>query len=131
MPTDRERRATFADKLESLINDSPKTQQKIAFELNYDNQNIITMFKKGTTRVPLAKVVPFAQTLGTDPAALIRQWFETYMPEALTVIEQHMGMVLSGPEKTWVMGLRKTFPNGAPTFDTRLGAPIKEALKDL
>ena len=49
---DRALRDVFTAKLERLINDSDKSQVKLAEELGYDNQNMITMIKQGKTRVP-------------------------------------------------------------------------------
>ena len=56
---------------------------EIARDLGYENSNVITMFKRGTTRVPLEKVVPLALAVGEGPGMLLRHWFEAYMPEAL------------------------------------------------
>ena len=57
--------------------------------------NIISMFKSGETRVPLAKVPALARALGLDAAILLREWFAAYEPEALPVIEMHF----AGPSR--------------------------------
>ena len=88
--TDRALRDAFAARLERLINDSDKSQIRMAEELGYDNQNMITMFKQGKTRVPLEKVVPLARALDVDPSALIQAWFTAYMPAALASIEPYI-----------------------------------------
>ncbi len=87
---DRALRDVFTAKLERLINDSDKSQAKLAEELGYDNQNMITMIKQGKTRVPLEKVVPLARALGVNPSMLIQAWFTAYMPAALASIEPYM-----------------------------------------
>lgn len=87
---DRALRDVFTAKLERLINDSDKSQVKLAEELGYDNQNMITMIKQGKTRVPLEKVVPLARALGVNPSMLIQAWFTAYMPAALASIEPYM-----------------------------------------
>lgn len=87
---DRALRDAFSAKLERLINDSDKSQVKLSEELGYENQNMITMFKQGKTRVPLEKVVPLARALGVDPSALVQAWFTAYMPAALASIEPYM-----------------------------------------
>jgi transcriptional regulator with XRE-family HTH domain len=88
--TDRALRDVFSARLERLINDSDKSQIRMAEELGYDNQNMITMFKQGKTRVPLEKVVPLARALGVNPTALIQAWFTAYMPAALASIEPYI-----------------------------------------
>ena len=72
------------------IKESGKTQAEIACLLGYDNPNVITMFKKGPTRLPLPKVVPFALSVGGDPARLLRMWFEAYEPDALPHIMEYL-----------------------------------------
>ena len=122
--TARERRNDFAALLETHINASTMTQMDLAKKLGYDNPNIITMFKKGSTRVPLDKVAPLATALELDPAALLRLWFETFLPEALPALDEHMGMALTRAEKSWVTGLRDTFKT-VPPYDKRMGKELK------
>ncbi len=55
---------TFVVEIERLVNESEKTQTDIADQIGYTNQNMITMFKRGVTRVPEDKVVPLAIALG-------------------------------------------------------------------
>jgi hypothetical protein len=124
---DYERKMAFAAKLDRLINESPKSQAEIARDMEYEKQNIITMFKSGQTRVPLNKIVPLARSLGYDPAELIQDWFKTYLPDALGDIETYMGMIVGAAEKSWIMNLRKLFPERVPFFDSKVGDLIKEA----
>ena len=124
------KRAAFAAKLEQLINDSDKSQIQMARDIGYDNQNIITMIKRGTTRIPLEKVAALARSLGVDPALMIRDWFAAYMSEALPDIEECVGLILTSSEKSWVRGLRKQF-SPVPPLDTRLLPIIEDSLKAL
>jgi hypothetical protein len=118
------RRNRFAALIEEQINASEKTQIDLARELGYENPNIITMFKKGTTRVPLDKVAPLARALDLDSGELLRQWFATFYPDALPEIEKHLGPVLTRAEKTWVWGLRRRL-GAVPAFDERWGELIE------
>ena len=62
------KRMAFAAMLEEAINDpSAPKQVELANKLGYTNGNVLTMFKRGTTRLPLDKVVPMAQALSKDP----------------------------------------------------------------
>jgi hypothetical protein len=86
-------RPTFARHIEALINDSPKTQSQISLEMGYEKPNMITMIKKGTTRVAFVKVPALADALGVDKAALLRLWFTDYEPEMLQILEDNPGVL--------------------------------------
>lgn len=65
-----------------------KTQREVAQELGYEHPNIITMFKKGHTRVPLAKAGSFAKVLDVDPVRFFKLLLREYAPETLSAIEE-------------------------------------------
>lgn len=78
---------SVADFLTTMITASGKTQKEIATELGYDNPNIITMFKQGSTRLPLTKVGPMAIALDVDPLELFRLALGEYAPDTLIAID--------------------------------------------
>lgn len=119
----------FVRYLDRLINISPKTQNQIAQEVGYDKSNIITMLKQGTTRLPLERVPAMARALQQDPAEMLRLWMRDYMPEALVVIEDTLGMAMSKNERSWVANLRKLSPGGLPAWNNKLGEQIKKAIE--
>ena len=92
--------------------------------MGYENQNIITMFKKGTTRVPLEKVISLAEILGEDPAEMLREWFDAYEPGTLPRIELYTGTLLTANEASWIRSLRKALGN-VPPFESRWSEPIR------
>lgn len=123
------RRDRFVAKLEEAINEAEMTQSELARRLGYDNANIITLFKKGNTRVPLDKVVRIANILSLDPAELLREWFMAYDPEAFDSIESVMGgPFLTHAERSWVRGLRR-FLETPPIFDHRWGDALAKLVK--
>lgn len=67
---------------------SGKTQREIAQELGYENSNVITMFKQGLTKVPLAKAGSMAKALGVDPVFFFKLLLREYAPETLEAIEE-------------------------------------------
>jgi hypothetical protein len=89
-------RNAFQQKVRELLNKTDKSQIEIARALGYPNANIITMFKKGTTRIPAEKIVSLALALGQDPALMLREWICAYMPKILPVIDTYL-IPRSGP----------------------------------
>ena len=118
-------RNRFVTRLEKAINGSAKTQFEMAEALGYTNANIMTMFKKGTTRVPLEKVSILARELDIDPAELMRDWLATYMPDALPSLEELIGSPLSRSERSWITGLRKALGR-VPPYDDRWADDLKK-----
>src|SRR6202051_1152482 len=57
-----------------------KTQREIAQEAGYETPNIISMIKRGESRVPLEKIPLLAKALGVDPAHMFRLAMEQYWP---------------------------------------------------
>ena len=86
---------TVARFIEQQIAISGKSQKAIAAECGYTNSNMITMFKQGTTKVPLDKVAAMAAALGADPRYLLRLAMSEYLPEAWALIGRIMGLSVS------------------------------------
>ena len=82
---------TVAEYVKSQLALCGKSQREIAAEIEYANPNIITMFKLGTTKIPIAKIGALAKALGVDPAFLLRMAMSEYMPEAWQEIQTVMG----------------------------------------
>lgn len=90
---------TVAEYLTQKIAESGKTQQVIAEECGFDSPNIITMFKKGDTRLPLNRVEQLAKALDVDAAHLLRLVMLEYMPRTWDSIEWTMkGTILTAAE---------------------------------
>jgi transcriptional regulator with XRE-family HTH domain len=120
----RTKRDRFAARLEKAINDSELTQLELARRLGHPNANMITMFKKGTTRLPPEKVAPMALALHIDPGELLRAWFEAYDPAVLPAIEEYLGLLLSSAESSWIRGLRRCL-GAVPQYDDGWSGGIK------
>lgn len=92
-----------------------KTQKSIAEALGYDKPNIIVMFKKGDTKLPVTKVPALAKELGVDPMHLLRMTLSEYTPEILAVIESLSGTFISANErelvKLWRRATKETDPS--------------------
>src|SRR4051812_12146159 len=68
-----------------------KTQRQIAAAAGYDKPNILSMFKRGDTKIPIDKVPALAKALEVDVAHLFRLVVETHWPTVLPVIEEIFG----------------------------------------
>lgn len=79
-------RDQFCSTISDAIDRCAKTQVQIARELGYRQSNFVTMLKKGRNRVPHGKVHDLALSLGLDPDALVRSWFEAYQPNAVAFL---------------------------------------------
>ena len=70
----------------SAVRKSDKTQATIAAELDI-NANLITMFKQGRTRVPVARAADIAKSLGINEVNFVRLVLEEHHKDVLRAIE--------------------------------------------
>ena len=82
---------TVAKYIEQQLVLCDRPQKDVAADCGYENANVITMFKSGTTKVPVAKVPVLAKALGVDVVYLFRLVISEYMPEAWEVMETIFG----------------------------------------
>jgi hypothetical protein len=129
MSTTAAQRSSFPRRLDDAIHLSDLTDEQFAQQLGYTNANIITLFRKGMTRLPLDKVVPTARLLGLHPGELLREWFLAYFPVGLMDIEEQMGPILTAEEKSWITGLRRHLKL-VPRFDDVWGPAIKTTVQE-
>lgn len=87
-------------------------QKEIAKELGYDKPNIITMFKQGSTKVPLNKIAPLARILGIDAVHLLRMAMLEYQPETWHVLEQIMGRQVVTDSEAFIVDLVRQAAGG-------------------
>jgi transcriptional regulator with XRE-family HTH domain len=91
-----------------------KSQREIAADAGYDKPNILSMFKRGETKVPLDKVPALARALNVDPAHLFRLALEQQMPEVAKIIGDIFGNTVSANEFEIVEAIRKVSKNTDP-----------------
>jgi transcriptional regulator with XRE-family HTH domain len=75
-----------------------KNQREIAAEIGYDKPNMISMFKRGETKVPIEKIPALAKALHVDSAHLFRLAMEQYWPEMHEAVHQAIGNVVTENE---------------------------------
>ncbi len=80
-------RTTVADFIADRLAVSDKTQREIAQECGFEHPNIITMFKNGSTKLPIKRIGALAKALDADPAHLLRLVMLEYLPDTWQCIE--------------------------------------------
>lgn len=90
----------------SAVRNSPKSQAEIAAELSI-NANLITMFKQGRTKVPVARASELAISLGLQEQEFVRLVLEEYHAEVLEVIEKAFVLSTSPEENDAFKKARK------------------------
>ena len=114
-----------ADYLAQQITLCGKSQRDIAFEVGYENANIITMMKQGHTKIPIVKVGAFARALEVDPAYLLRLVCMEYMPETWAAIEDALdGPILTRNERLFIQEYRRRTGNTDPIPPIRSEAAL-------
>ena len=90
---------SVAEYIDWQVNLCGKSQKQIAEEAGFPKPNIITMFKQGTTKVPLEKIGKLAKALEVDPVHLLKLCLREYLPDTDAEIENIFGQpVLSQNE---------------------------------
>ena len=85
------------------------------FKIGYDNSNVITMFKTGSTKLPLNTVGPIARALGVDPVYLLRLTFREYYPETFDAVERCLQTtILTANERMLIDAFRRATPDCDP-----------------
>jgi hypothetical protein len=116
-----------AARISALLEVSDRTQPQIAQELGYNRANIISMFKTGTTKVPINKLGPLAVALNADPGHMVRLGLETYYPETYAAIKEYLGPIISPHEEEILAVIRKA----SKESDPKLTPAIREGLQKL
>jgi len=88
------RRTTVAEFIADRLAESDKTQREIAQECGFEHPNIITMFKNGSTKLPVNLIGALAKALDVDPAHLLRLVMLEYLPETWQCVEELMQSTL-------------------------------------
>ncbi len=113
----------FHTVLANLIDASPLTQTEIATRLGYDRPNLITMFKQGSTKVPVNRIGPLARILDVDAMWLLRRALREYSPDLWEALEETLGPRVTANELEILGALRVATDDANP----RLNGPAAKA----
>ena len=103
-----------------------KTQAEIAEEVGFVNPNMVTMLKKGATKLPIDRVPALAKALESDPALLLRLALEqSEGSTAAAAIFEIIGQPITKNEMAWIMEIREASGDTDPRLTSRAGAAIR------
>jgi transcriptional regulator with XRE-family HTH domain len=116
-----------AQMLAKAIDESGLTQREIADRVGFKHANMITMMKRGLTRVPLDRVPALAQTLGLDQTRFLLVAIEEYHQGVYEVLSDTLGLPFSDAEQ----GLVVMFRIASLRTEIELDGPFRKALEGL
>lgn len=121
---------TVADYIGAQLSHLPqgKTQKSVAEALGYSKPNIIVMFKKGDTKLPINKISALSRELGVDPLHLLRMTLAEYTPEILESIETIAGAFISANERDLLSMWRKATKETDPKISLQEHTAALDAL---
>jgi len=119
--------AAFLDKHISAVAHK-KTQRQIAAEVGWNRPNMVSMIKRGTTRVPWSSVPALAAAIEADPAELFRLAVEDYWPDAHRAAEHIFGTIVSANERELLEFVRNLCGGFTPSLSEDLKAELERAL---
>ena len=103
-----------------------KTQAEIAEEAGFVNPNMVTMIKKGATKLPIDRVPALAKALESDPALLLRLALEqSEGSTAALAIYEIIGQPITKNEMAWISEIRDASGDTDPRLTSRAGAAIR------
>ena len=103
-----------------------KTQAEIAEEAGFVNPNMITMIKKGATKLLIDRVPALAKALESDPALLLRLALEqSEGSTAALAIYEIIGPPITKNEMAWITEIREASGDTDPRLTSRAGAAIR------
>ena len=109
-----------------------KTQREIAAELGYDKPNMISMLKRGETKVPLDKIPALAKALHVDPAHLFRLAMEQQWPGMKAVVDEVFKNIASDNETdTLLKPWREITKERDPSPTSRAAEILERAFKEV
>ena len=119
-----------ADFLARAIADSGKSQREIARDAGFERANVISMMKKGDTKVPVERIPALARACGADPACFLEIAMEEYHPEMWQTLRVQFGEVMRPVEQDLLTIYRLADLKGEIVLDDRAEA-LLEAVFEL
>lgn len=105
-----------------------KSQIEIAIEAGFISQNMLSMLKSGSSKLPLDRVPSLARALECDPAYLLRLTLEQVVGDtAAHALVEIMGTPVTNNELGWLNEIREASDHSDPRMAARGRAAIRAA----
>ena len=109
-----------------------KTQREIVQEAGYEKPSIISMFKRGESKVPLDKIPLLSKALGVDPAHMFRLALEQYWPDRSEIIAKLFGQLASeNEEEILLKPWRTATRNADPETTVKIQVAVTKMIESL
>ena len=103
-----------------------KFQVEIAGEAGFVNPNMVTMIKKGATKLPIDRGPALAKALESDPTLLLRLALEqSEGGTAAAAIFEIIGQPITKNQMAWIIEIREASGDTDPRLTSRAGAAIR------
>lgn len=93
------KKITVAQYLTQVMEASDKSQTRIAEAMGFQSSNVLTLIKKGRTKLPVSRIPDLARLLEIDPFYLLELAMTEYSPQVWAVIEDIATRSLGDGEK--------------------------------
>ena len=113
--------------LSDAIENSPLTQAEIARRAGFPKPNVLSMLKRGQTKVPLTRIPALAKALGIDQTKFLECALLEYHPEVHEVLTDVLGLPLEPAEEELLALFRIANLDGAIQID----GPLRDTLENL
>jgi transcriptional regulator with XRE-family HTH domain len=119
------RLARFIDK--RVLELRPKKSQiEIAIDSGFVSVNMLSMLKKGSSKLPIDRVPSLARALEVDPAYLLRLTLEQAKGDTIAqALVEIMGTPVTGNELGWLQEIRSASDHTDPRMTGRNRAAIR------
>lgn len=105
-----------------------KSQIEIAAEAGFVSQNMLSMLKNGSSKLPLDRVPSLARALECDPAYLLRLTLEQVVGDtAAHALVEIMGTPITRNELGWLNEIREASDHSDPRMTARGRTAIRSA----
>lgn len=121
-----EKKITVAQYLTQVMDASEKSQTGIAQAMGFQSSNVLTLIKKGRTKLPVNRVPDLARHLEIDPYHLLRLAMMEYSPQIWAVIEAVMKGDYIDEKERQILDIIRKESEGLP-----VGPQTKEEITEL
>ena len=103
-----------------------KTQREIAIAAGFNNPNMLTIIKKGDSKLAMDRVATLAAALEVDPKYLLRLALLQHGNETTArVYDEIIGTIVSEREIGWLEVLRDASGNADPAITSRARSALR------